>query len=453
MRALGIAALAAALLAGVGACQLIGGIGDISLADDGGVVTSDSPSDPPGSTNDAHPSDAPAPDVSLPSCPSGSPTTLSGTVLDPAKLRPVYDAVVYVPSAPVAPLPQGPSCDRCGAVPSGSPIAVAITAADGTFTLRDVPAGNVPLVIQVGKWRRQATIPNVTACQPNKIADDDLTRLPANQMEGDIPQFAVATSSFDAVECLLRRIGIADSEFTASNGNGRVHLYQGTQGATAGPSTQQADALWADPALLAKYDFVLGACQGGLGFLPPPSLQNIATYAAMGGRLLGTHFEFSWIADGPPPLPSAAVFAQNAPRPASPINASVVTSFPKGEAFAEWLATTGASTMKGTVSLLNARAEIVSTNPQSSAWLTIPAPPSVGYFSFDTPFGAGESMACGKMAIANWHVVGDNGGGVFPAECPAGPTTANVLAAEFLLFDVSACVQDDTMAPQPPPTK
>jgi hypothetical protein len=253
---------------------------------------------------------------------------------------------------------------------------------------------------------------------------------------------------------VLRRIGIADSEFTASSGPGRVHLSQGMLGgATAGAMTQPAAALWSDASTLANYDIVLGACEGSQGVYTPAQVQNVAAYTSMGGRFFGTHFEFTWIVDGPPPLPSAATIVPMLARPSNPVTASVVTTFPKGEAFADWLATTGASMMQGTVPLLNARAEILSTNPPSSGWLTIPSPPSVGYFSLDTPFGAGANMACGKMAIANWHVVGDNHGGVFPAECLPGPMTANDLAAEFLLFDVSACVQDDSMAPQPPPTK
>jgi hypothetical protein len=98
-------------------------------------------------------------------CPAGQRTTVRGTVYDPAGRVPLYNVVVYVPNAPLDPLPStGATCDQCGGTISGSPVVTALTDASGQFVLEDVPTGtNVPLVMQLGKWRREVRIAAIAA--------------------------------------------------------------------------------------------------------------------------------------------------------------------------------------------------------------------------------------------------------------------------------------------------
>src|SRR5262249_4003150 len=151
-------------------------------------------------------------------CPAGGTTSVSGTVFAPTNpMRfgtpdPLYNAVVYIPNAAVAPFTTGVSCDRCGANVSGSPLVSVLTGPDGKFKLTNVPAGtNIPLVIQLARWRRQITI-NPTACTDTVLTADQ-TRLPRNKMEGDIPHMALVSGDVDALECVLRKMGIDDAEF------------------------------------------------------------------------------------------------------------------------------------------------------------------------------------------------------------------------------------------------
>ena len=62
--------------------------------------------------------------------------------------------------------PTGPRATSAACALVGAPVVQTKTAADGSFTLGDdTPTcrrgPNIPLVIQVGKWRREVTIPNV----------------------------------------------------------------------------------------------------------------------------------------------------------------------------------------------------------------------------------------------------------------------------------------------------
>src|SRR5262249_34855797 len=148
------------------------------------------------------------------------------------------------------------SCDRCGAPASGAPLVNAMTGPDGRFTLLNAPSGpNVPLVIQLGRWRRQVVIPNVNACQDNPLPAE-LTRLPRNHTEGDIPLMAMVTGKVDTLECVLRKIGVDDTEFTTPPpSSGRIQFYQ-ANGAVIGGGVPPLSALADSQATLSRYDLV-----------------------------------------------------------------------------------------------------------------------------------------------------------------------------------------------------
>src|SRR5262249_10075089 len=129
--------------------------------------------------------------LQVPQCPNGGTTSLSGSVYDPAGEVPPYNGVAHVPNAPLDSVPSGANCDKCGTV-SGSPVTSTLTDSSGSFKLAGVPVvKNLPLVFQVGKWRRAITLPDsfaVKPCEDNALTTaglKDLTRLPKNQGEGN----------------------------------------------------------------------------------------------------------------------------------------------------------------------------------------------------------------------------------------------------------------------------
>lgn len=147
-------------------------------------------------------------------CPSGATTRLTGRVLDPAGLRGIYNVAVYVPSAPPPPVKHGARCDTCGAR-AIAPVAAALTDSRGGFVIDDIPAdAALPVIVEMGRFRRTLTV-NVPPCTETRL-DDEVTRLPRSRAEGDLPLVAVTTGASDALECLLRNVGIADSEFVAA---------------------------------------------------------------------------------------------------------------------------------------------------------------------------------------------------------------------------------------------
>jgi hypothetical protein len=380
-------------------------------------------------------------------------------------VNPLYNVIVYVPNSKPDPFTPGITCDKCGALTTGSPVATTLTGSDGKFTLKNVPTGmNIPLVMQIGKWRRQITVPNVASCQITQLNDKQQTRLPKNKNEGDIPQMAITTGGCDPFECLLRNIGIDDAEFTAPTGNGRVHLYQGTDGFLGGSqipgSSALATQLWSNPTTMAKYDIEINSCECSEvpQEKPQGSINNVVDYANKGGRLFTTHYHYYWIdpqivtAGATDPWINTAAFHQETSSNTT-VTTTIDTSFPKGAAFADWLVTVGASTTHGQLTVNDARYNATSANSPSLRWMYVPSPASLMHYTFNTPVGLPDDQQCGKVLFSDFHVAGSSDGSNFPMECAGNTFTPQQKALEFMLFDLSSCIQKDTDPPLPPPPK
>ncbi len=404
-------------------------------------------------------------------------TSITGKVYDPAGKVPLYNVIVYVPSAPVPTFMPGVSCDRCGASVV-NPVTSAITDETGTFVLRDVPAGaDIPLVIQVGKWRRQITVPNVAPCADTPMMDPQVTRLPRNKSEGDIPLIAIAAGGADQMECLPRRLGIDDAEFTSGTGDGRIHLYSGKDEGANHPITSIAPALhgagpltaatnlWANTESLSKYDIVILSCEGGAyeDTKPMPVRQALYDYASVGGRVFASHWHNIWFANGPAPVPTVGTWDNRSdPMPELGVPATIVQTFPKGAALAKWLVNVNASTTLGQMTIAYPRDNLQAVNPAlAREWITLDntafpqAPKAVQYMSFNTPIGVPEEQVCGREVYTDLHVAGLDSDDptrnpIFPLGCAERELSAQEKVVAFMLFDLSSCVMNDDLEPKPP---
>ena len=464
------------LIASLGACS--GGSSNQAISPDGGGTQGDS-----GAASDAanvfgSPDGACTnPACNQVQCEAGKSTTIRGTVYDPAGKVPLYNVVVYVPSAPLDPLPStGATCDQCGGTVSGSPIVTTLTDAKGEFVLDNVPAGtNIPLVMQVGKWRREVTLPSVPSCVDTTLTDRNLTRLPRNQGEGSIPRIAITTGGADPLECLPRKIGLDDAEFTTAGGAGRVQLFTGggwtdaqsvahpaaaafASSLNGGAAFAPAGPLWGSSATLKQYDIVLMACEGELNDTSKPvaARQALYDYENAGGRVFASHWHRYWFSDGPAPVPSVGTWMDRIDPAAAGVIAtgSVNTSFPKGEALKEWLVNVGASTTPGELPIKDSKHNLDATNPaEAEQWITMPNPnagnqTAVEYMTFNTPIDQPVAAQCGRVVYSDLHVSsGDVTGKPFPSGCITTELSPQEKALEFMLFDLSSCVQSDNVAP------
>lgn len=381
-------------------------------------------------------------------CADGTTTTLSGQVFDPSGKLPLYGVAVYVPNEDLASLPKGATCASCESLVSGAPIVSAVTDARGKFTLENVPVGeNVPVVVQVGKWRRKVTVPNVEKCTSNSVGS---IKLPKKKSEGDMPRVAVATGGADAMECIFKRIGIDDSEFTAAGGTGSFHIYKGRSGSTVSGSTD-ATSFWGDLSKLKAYDMVVLSCEGSeYGSDKASAVTAMRDYANAGGRIFASHYHYYWFSSGPSDFQSTATWSPGGF--GSDGTFSIDTSFPKGKSFADWLVNVGASTTKGSIYLKDIRTDASAVNTKTSQrWIYSDTPK---YFTFNTPIGKAAASQCGRVVFTDLHVAsGNNPGGSFPSNCTTGELTAQEKALVFLLFDLAACVVPDSDPPAPPPVK
>lgn len=422
------------------------------------------------------------------SCATNQETRLTGKVYAPNGTQALYNALVYVPNAPLPAIKKGASCERCEDEDLGKPIAAALTGPDGAFVLRNVPAGvEFPLVVKMGKWRRVVTIPAVTRCTNVNLTVEQ-SRLPKNMSDAtsanigyvNIPQFAIATGKVDAIECVMRKIGVSDTEFTLPTGGGRIHMYRangGTMGCkkfrsgstTRCASTNDADVVQAKLGDLFSnnaingYDIGVFDCEGGANEHNSYDA-TLRTWANSGGRVFASHFSYTYLHDNGD-FASSATWS-GAENYSNSTTGIIDKSFPKGQALNTWLGNVGAWSPTygdGYIGIIDPRDYVKTVSTSSERFIytdtavrlnntQISDANAIQQYSFNTPWGANASNICGRVLYSAFHVAGASnlGDDVFPSYCSNSALTAQEKVLMFMIFDLSACVS--VGEPPKPPT-
>jgi hypothetical protein len=390
-------------------------------------------------------------------------TTLSGTVFAPNGTLPLYGVNVYVPNAPVPAFTPGAGCDRCSDDLPGSPVVRVLTDEAGHFSLADVPAGaNIPVVVTTGRWRKQFTVANVAACTDNAVSVADAT-LPKKASEGDIPKIAITTGNADSLECLIRKLGIDDSEITTSAGAGRIHLYAGNGVAKfkagfpggSGQNFTSATPFWSDVNNLKPYDIVILSCEGAQnpGTKPQGALDAMKAYADLGGRVFASHWHNIWIEgstqgggnQAPAIWPQVSTWSNGGNLGNGTIDLIDEVNNPKGQSFATWMLNVMGSTTRDQVAIVDGtgRTTCSQVDPtRGERWTYVMGGGgSTQNFQFTTPNEQPVDTRCGKVVFSDMHVSGGPGAGDYPDSCGGGLTlTPQEKALAFMFFDISSCV-------------
>jgi hypothetical protein len=193
----------------------------------------------------------------------------------------------------------------------------------------------------------------------------------------------------------------------------------------------------------------------------PAALDAVTRYVNAGGRVFGSHFEYVWLRYSPDPQLSGPFDIAAGDLGAPPV--ALDTTFPKGKALADWMKFLDPGLVYGRVPTEAILDDISGARPPAQIWARSPGFGTASgmhprFVTINTPAGAPLAEQCGRVALLDVHVTAQPGmpGGTppprtpFPAFCGTELTKAEHVLA-FMLFDLAACLQPDTMPPAPPP--
>jgi len=382
-------------------------------------------------------------------CPDGQQTTLRGVVTAPNGIDPVPGAAVYVPRGSVTEFPTTVRCEVCDQL-ADQAVVSAQTEVDGSFVLGPIPTGEnqepgaeITIVTQMGRFRRMEQVVVDNPCDEN-MGSNEQFRLPGRNegISKSIPNIAVVTGAYDAMECVLLKLGIEQDQF---------ELFEGSV-----PLLGDAKALLEDLDKMKTYNIIFINCGTTFdieGLLANAAVrQNIQDYVESGGRLYATDLSYDYVEQIPafaplidfePDASDAAPETQNAAELGTgdiEVSASVDQA-----ALGDWLraveAATGDEVISddGTVFVEHflggwAQQREVPPADEVTVWLSGDAD---GERPLTTTF---DYQQCGRVLYSSYHTLGRAEGLGFPNYCQSGPLSPQERVLEYLIFHIADCI-------------
>lgn len=395
-------------------------------------------------------------------CPIGTQTTLSGVVTAPNGIDPVPGALVYVPLE-VRDFPAEVACEVCNQITADA-IVSTVTLPDGSFVLGPLPADEtalpgdtVTIVSQKGRFRRVAQVPVANWCLPNTAPVEHFRLPPKDDGQFDrVPRIAVATGDYDAMECVLLKLGLDPSAFD---------LYAGARlGSSPLPGF---DTLLRDPAAMRGYNVIFINCADNTHemLLTDPVVRgNILDYVAAGGRLYVTDWSYDFVEQ----IDAFAPFIDFGPG-MSDMSPETANSAAVGDdgittrgtvhdpGLREWLEAVERRTSTDVIGadgrvyiehFLNGwvmQYAVPMLLETAKVWITgtVSGDGLMGELPLTTTF---DHLDCGRVLYSSYHTRGrdDFGLGNFPSYCALGePLSPQERVLEYLILHIADCLVVD----------
>ncbi len=223
-------------------------------------------------------------------------SSISGTVFAQNGVDPIAGALIYVPQDGNATGSETETDD--GTAPDDPHFAYAYSAANGTFTLNNVPLGAQLLIIIKGAFHKLVNL-NVLA-GANVLGAADTTLPTAGGGGGSAPDIAVVTGDYDHIQNVLAKMGLGnvDANGVLVPGSEHFTLIDGNGSLTDSTSNPNFNDFFGTAANLNTFDVIFLNCGNNEEewfFTNPAAVSALKNWVEAGGRLYCSDWSYDFV--------------------------------------------------------------------------------------------------------------------------------------------------------------